>query len=102
MSGRPGTTLFGDERPLRRFLRALEGHPVDTDALAAERVDASALFTGTTGAHHGTKWAGTAVCMPGDCRGLPRWRIRGRAAGQLRGIMCALELSAVCTGRFRA
>ena len=26
---------------------ALEGHPVDTDALAAERVGASALFTGT-------------------------------------------------------
>ena len=26
---------------------ALEGHPVDTDALKAERVNASALFTGT-------------------------------------------------------
>ena len=26
---------------------ALEGHPVDTDALYAERVEASALFTGT-------------------------------------------------------
>jgi len=31
----------------RHGATALEGHPVDTDALEAERVGASALFTGT-------------------------------------------------------
>ena len=33
----------------RHGATAVEGHPVDTDALKAQRVSGSALFTGTMG-----------------------------------------------------